>query len=80
MHQATLPHFASTKRDRKSKTSHSPHSVANCWSHSTVFALLTIVTGPLFIRVYGELEFGFSILKIMLIIGINIMVQHTARL
>ena len=39
----------------------------------TVFGVLMIITALLFVRVYGELEFGFSILKIMLIIGINIM-------
>lgn len=39
----------------------------------TVFGVLMILTAVLFVRVYGELEFGFSILKIMLIIGINIM-------
>ena len=32
-----------------------------------------VVTALLFVRVYGELEFCFSTLKIMLIIGINIM-------
>ncbi|KAJ5107812.1 hypothetical protein N7456_004487 [Penicillium angulare] len=39
----------------------------------TVFGVLMIITALLFVRVYGELEFGFSILKIMLVIGINIM-------
>lgn len=39
----------------------------------TVFGLLMIVTALLFVRVYGELEFFFSMLKIMLIVGINIM-------
>ncbi|KAJ6076268.1 hypothetical protein N7499_008249 [Penicillium canescens] len=39
----------------------------------TVFGLLMLSTALIFVRVYGELEFGFSILKIMLIIGINIM-------
>lgn len=39
----------------------------------TVFGVVMILTAVLFVRVYGELEFGFSILKIMLIIGINIM-------
>jgi amino acid transporter len=39
----------------------------------TVFGALMILTAVLFVRVYGELEFGFSMLKIMLIIGINIM-------
>jgi yeast amino acid transporter len=39
----------------------------------TVFGVLMIATAMLFVRVYGELEFGFSILKIMLILGINIM-------
>ena len=39
----------------------------------TIFGALMVVTALLFVRVYGELEFGFSILKIMLVIGINIM-------
>jgi amino acid transporter len=39
----------------------------------TVFGVLMVVTALLFVRVYGELEFCFSTLKIMLIIGINIM-------
>ncbi|CAG8955151.1 hypothetical protein HYFRA_00007166 [Hymenoscyphus fraxineus] len=39
----------------------------------TVFAILMLLTALLFVRVYGELEFGFSMLKILLIVGINIM-------
>lgn len=39
----------------------------------TVFGGVMIVTSLLFVRVYGELEFMFSMLKIMLIIGVNIM-------
>ncbi|PWY87368.1 hypothetical protein BO70DRAFT_420934 [Aspergillus heteromorphus CBS 117.55] len=39
----------------------------------TVFGLLMLVTALLFVRVYGELEFGFSLLKIVLIVGINLM-------
>ena len=39
----------------------------------TVFGVLTLLTSVLFVRVYGELEFIFSMLKIMLIIGVNIM-------
>lgn len=39
----------------------------------TIFGLLMTVTALLFVRIYGELEFGFSMLKIMLIIGVNIM-------
>ncbi|OJJ47374.1 hypothetical protein ASPZODRAFT_132359 [Penicilliopsis zonata CBS 506.65] len=39
----------------------------------TVFGLLMLLTALLFVRVYGELEYGFSILKILLIVGINIM-------
>lgn len=39
----------------------------------TIFGLLMVVSSLLFVRVYGELEFGFSILKIVLIIGLNIM-------
>ena len=39
----------------------------------TIFGLLMIITALVFVRFYGELEFGFSLLKIMLVIGINIM-------
>ncbi|CZR67122.1 related to general amino acid permease [Phialocephala subalpina] len=39
----------------------------------TIFGVLMIVTSSLFIRVYGELEFGFSMMKIALIAGVNIM-------
>lgn len=39
----------------------------------TVLAIPIIVTGYVFVRVYGELEFSFSMLKIMLIVGVNIM-------
>lgn len=39
----------------------------------TVFGVLMIATALMFVRIYGELEFGFSILKIMLVIGINLM-------
>ncbi|KAE8327597.1 amino acid permease/ SLC12A domain-containing protein [Aspergillus sergii] len=39
----------------------------------TVFGALMLITALLFVRIYGELEFGFSMLKIMLVIGINIM-------
>jgi yeast amino acid transporter len=39
----------------------------------TVFGVLIVASAMSFVRVYGELEFFFSILKIMLIIGINIM-------
>lgn len=40
----------------------------------TIFSALMIIASLVFVRVYGELEFGFSMLKIALIIGINIMV------
>lgn len=39
----------------------------------TIFSLLVLVTAYSFVRVYGELEFFFATLKIMLVIGINIM-------
>lgn len=39
----------------------------------TIFGALMLITAVLFVRVYGELEFSFSMLKIMLIIGVNIM-------
>lgn len=43
----------------------------------TIFGLLMLGTAVVFVRVYGELEFGFSMLKIMLIVGINLMVRST---
>lgn len=39
----------------------------------TILGILMIATALLLVRVYGELEFAFSMLKIMLVIGINIM-------
>ncbi|KAE8448125.1 hypothetical protein EG329_009890 [Mollisiaceae sp. DMI_Dod_QoI] len=39
----------------------------------TIFGLLLVTSNLLFIRVYGEMEFTFASLKIMLIIGLNIM-------
>ena len=39
----------------------------------TVFSILVLVTALVFVRIYGELEFAFAILKILLIIGVNIM-------
>lgn len=38
------------------------------------FGLLLVISNLLFVRVYGELEFACAILKIMLIVGLNIMV------
>ena len=48
----------------------------------TVFGLLLVFANLLFVRVYGEMEFAFASLKIMLIIGLNIMVRskHIWRL
>jgi amino acid transporter len=43
----------------------------------TVFGILLIGSNLLFVRVYGEMEFTFASLKIMLIIGLNIMVYIT---
>ncbi|KAK9780225.1 hypothetical protein SCAR479_02862 [Seiridium cardinale] len=39
----------------------------------TIFSLLVIATCSLFVRVYGELEFAFSMLKILLIVFVNIL-------
>ncbi|EXA32136.1 hypothetical protein FOVG_16617 [Fusarium oxysporum f. sp. pisi HDV247] len=39
----------------------------------TVFGLLMALTNCLFVRVFGELEFGFALLKIALIFIVNIM-------
>ena len=41
----------------------------------TIFGLLMLATTLIFIRVYGELEYGFSLIKIALVIGLNIMVS-----
>lgn len=41
----------------------------------TIFGLLMLCTALVFVRVYGELEFFFSMMKILLIIGVNIMVS-----
>ncbi|PWY96542.1 putative amino acid permease [Aspergillus sclerotioniger CBS 115572] len=40
----------------------------------TIFGLVMFCTALVFVRVYGELEFFFSTLKILLVIGVNIMV------
>lgn len=39
----------------------------------TILGLLLVVCNLMFVRVYGELEFGFAMLKIMLIVGLIIM-------
>ncbi|KAK5045760.1 hypothetical protein LTR84_008852 [Exophiala bonariae] len=39
----------------------------------TIFGLIMLSTALLFVGIYGEIEFTFSTLKIMLIIGVNIM-------
>lgn len=41
----------------------------------TLFGGLVILSNVLFVRVYGELEFTFATLKIMLIVGLNLMVS-----
>lgn len=45
-----------------------------------LFGALLIIANLLFVRVYGEMEFVFASLKIMLIIGLNIMVRATHML
>ncbi|KAF4207357.1 hypothetical protein CNMCM8927_003100 [Aspergillus lentulus] len=39
----------------------------------TVFSVLVLATALVLVRIYGELEFSFAILKILLIVGVNIM-------
>lgn len=39
----------------------------------TIFGILLFLSNIVLVRVYGELEFSFAMLKIMLIIGLNIM-------
>lgn len=41
----------------------------------TVFSAILFATNIFLVRIYGEIEFTFSILKICLIIGMNIMVR-----
>lgn len=40
-----------------------------------LFGALLVIANLLFVRVYGEMEFIFATLKIMLIVGLNIMVR-----
>lgn len=42
-----------------------------------LFGGLLVIANLLFVRVYGEMEFVFASLKIMLIIGLNIMVRFS---
>lgn len=43
-----------------------------------LFGGLLVIANLLFVRVYGEMEFIFATLKIMLIVGLNLMVRlHT---
>ncbi|CDM27996.1 hypothetical protein DTO013E5_4066 [Penicillium roqueforti] len=39
----------------------------------SIFGVVMLCTSMAFVRVYGELEFGFSLMKILLIIGVNLM-------
>ncbi|KAK5123928.1 hypothetical protein LTR85_002125 [Meristemomyces frigidus] len=39
----------------------------------TIFGLLLVASNIFLVRIYGELEFSFAILKIMLVVGLNIM-------
>jgi amino acid transporter len=41
----------------------------------TVFGILLFASNMFLVRIYGELEFTFASLKILLIIGMNIMVR-----
>lgn len=40
----------------------------------TIFGVLMLLSGFCVIRIYGEMEFGFSLMKIALIVGVNLMV------
>ena len=39
----------------------------------TIFGLLVLASNVFLVRIYGELEFGFAMLKILLIVGLNLM-------
>lgn len=41
-----------------------------------LFGALLVIANLLFVRIYGEMEFIFATLKIMLIVGLNIMVRR----
>lgn len=41
----------------------------------TIFGVLLVIANMLFVRVYGEMEFTFAMLKILLIVGCNLMVS-----
>lgn len=43
----------------------------------SIFGVVMLCTSMAFVRVYGELEFGFSLMKILLIIGVNLMVSSS---
>jgi amino acid transporter len=45
----------------------------------TILGLLLLVSNMFFVRIYGELEFAFATLKIMLILGLIVMVSPTTR-
>lgn len=51
-------------------------STTNAAAYITLFGGLVIISNVLFVRVYGELEFTFATLKILLIVGLNLMVCH----
>jgi amino acid transporter len=42
----------------------------------SVFGVLLVASNLFFVRIYGELEFTFASLKIMLIVGLNIMASQ----
>jgi amino acid transporter len=46
----------------------------------TIFGLIMLCTALVFVWIYGELEFVFSMMKILLIIGVNIMVSFRSKL
>lgn len=50
-------------------------ATTNAAAWITLFGALVIIANILFVRVYGELEFGFASLKIILIVGLNLMVR-----
>lgn len=45
-----------------------------------LFGALLVIANMLFVRIYGEMEFIFATLKIMLIVGLNIMVRRSPPL
>lgn len=46
----------------------------------TVFGFLILISNVFLVRIYGEIEFTFACLKILLVVGMNLMVNFSKLL